>query len=200
MKKLILLCFVLALSSVHAAVPKVFISKEIFKKMPFSTQYKEDGALIMNVNHAAVKALIPQLNSIYQVNLEDRKESHITILTPPEFKDAMKKVFTIDEIIGHYGKHIQNIPFGLLCVGYRKSMDSLNQVFYLVVKSPTLFNLRTDLYAEAKARALKKQVPLVFRPEVYSPHITIGYVGNDVHDYTKGPESCLPNLELVLRD
>lgn len=197
LKKIGLLILLLTIDLAQAKV--LTLSREVFKKVPFSSQYSEDGALIRNVNYPAVNDLIPQLNKLYQLNLEDRREAHITVVTPPEFQSSLKKVFTTNEIVSRYQFGIQATPFEIVCVGSRKSSTGLNQVFYLVVKSNELNDLRVDLAKEANRRAKQQGVPLVFKPEVFWPHITIGYVGGDVFEFSKGSESCLPDVKLVIR-
>jgi hypothetical protein len=80
----------LFLSSLNLVKAKTFyLSRDVYKKMPFSTQYSESGALIKNVDYPSVNALIPQLNEHFNLKLEDRKEAHITVVTPPEFNSSL---------------------------------------------------------------------------------------------------------------
>jgi 2'-5' RNA ligase len=180
------------------SVKTLTLSRKVFQKVQFSYQYSEDGALIRNVYYPAVNDLIPQLNKLYKVDLEDRKEAHITVVTPPEYQKNLKEIFTTNDIISHYQHDMQELPFEVVCVGSRKSSTSSNRVFYLVVKSPDLLNLRFDLAKVARYRALERGIPMAFQPEVFWPHITIGYVKGDVFEFSKGPESCLPGVKLVL--
>lgn len=175
------------------------LSKDVFKRVPFSTLYSEDGALIRNVDYFSVNALIPQLNSLYKLNLEDRREAHITVITPPDFKSGLTKLFTVNEMLNRYSASIQGMPFHVVCVGSRTSSDRKKQVFYLVVKSNKLSNIRFDLAKEAKLRAAALNIPLVFKPENFYPHITIGYVNDDVFEFSKEPESCLKDVKLVIK-
>lgn len=183
--------------STLASAKTLRLSREVFRAVPFSSQYSDEGALIRSVHYPSVNALIPQLNALYDLKLSDRKEAHITVVTPPEFHASLVKVFTVDEMLARYKDTIQTLPFEVVCVGSRKSSDGKNHVFYLVVKSPGLSNLRFDLSKAAEARA--QNAPLVFKPEVFWPHITIGYINGDVFEFTKGPESCLPGVKLVLK-
>ena len=66
------------------AFGEIQIPKDVYKKVPFSSEFIEDGALIRNINYEAVEAIVPQLNSLYGVKLETRGEAHITVITPPE--------------------------------------------------------------------------------------------------------------------
>ncbi len=175
------------------------LSRNVFKKVAFSSLYSESGALIKNIDYPSVNALIPQLNSLYNLELSNRGEAHITVVTPPEFQSELKKVFKVEEILERYRTNIQDIPFEVVCVGSRKSSKGKNHVFYLVVKAPELFALRDDLAFEGKLRAEARQTPLVFKPEAFWPHITIGYIKDDVFEFTKGPESCLPDVKLVIQ-
>jgi 2'-5' RNA ligase len=175
------------------------LSREVFETMPFSSQYSEDGALIRSIHYSSVNALIPQLNSLFNLDLEDRKEAHITVVTPTEFQSSLIKVFTVNEMLARYSSHIQDLPFEVVCVGSRISSNGQNLVFYLVVKSAELSEIRFDLAQEAKFRAQAQNIPLVFKPEAFWAHITIGYIKGDVFEFSKGPESCLSDVKLVIR-
>lgn len=196
MKTLILLSFLISTLSYAKTLR---LSREVFQAVPFSSQYSEVGALIRSVHYPSVNALIPQLNSLYKLNLEDRREAHITIVTPPEFQSSLTKVFTVNEMLNRYSSSIQALPFEVVCVGSRKSSNGQSHVFYLVVKSHELSNIRFDLAQEAELRGRTQSIPLVFKPEAFWPHITIGYIKGDVFEFTKGPESCLVDVELVIK-
>ncbi|MFP5492876.1 MAG: hypothetical protein ACLGG0_15340 [Bacteriovoracia bacterium] len=187
------------LVSTYSYAKTLTLSREVFRTVPFSTQYSEDGALIRSVHYPSVNALIPQLNSLYKLDLKDRGEAHITIITPPEFQSSLGRVFTINEMLARYSSTIQTLPFEVVCVGSRKSSNGQNLVFYLVIKSSELTNIRFELSQEAKLRAESRGIPLMFKPEAFWPHITIGYIKGDVFEFTKGPESCLPDVELVIK-
>jgi 2'-5' RNA ligase len=199
MKLLLLMILGLSFNLAQAmSVKTLTLSRKVFQRVPFSSQYSEEGALIRNVYYPAVNDLIPQLNKLYQLDLEDRKEAHITVVTPPEYQKRLKDLFTVNDILSRYQNGMQGIPFEVVCVGSRKSSTSSNRVFYLVVKSPKLLNLRFDLAKVAGDRALEQGRPMIFQPEVFWPHITIGYEKGDVFEFSKGPESCLPGVKLVL--
>ncbi len=187
------------LISVCSFAATLDLSRDVFQNVPFSSQYSEDGALIRSIHYPSVNALIPQLNSLYKLNLEDRREAHITIITPPEFQLSLSKVFTVNEMLNRYSHNIQQLPFEIECVGSRKSSNCQNQVFYLVVKSPELTSIRYDLAQEANLRARSQGIPSVFKPEAFWANITIGYIKGDVFEFTKGPESCLTDTRLFIR-
>ncbi len=184
--------------STYSSAKTFMLSREVFKTVPFSSQYSEAGALIRNVHYLSVNALIPQLNAAYNLDLEDRGEAHVTVITPPEFQTSLSRVFTIDEILARYNPAIQDVPFEIVCVGSRKSTNKQNLVFYLVVKAPELTAIRNVLALEGDLRAKLLGIPFVFRPEAFWAHITIGYITGDVFEFTKGPESCLPDSHLVI--
>lgn len=196
MKILILLSLLL---STLSNAKTLTLSREVYQAVPFSSQYSDTGALIRSVHYPSVNALIPQLNALYKLNLEDRREAHITVISPPDFQTSLTKVFTVNEMLYRYSSNIQDLPFKIVCVGSRKSSDGQNLVFYLVVESPKLSEIRFDLAKEADLRARAQSIPLVFKPEVFYPHITIGYVKGDVFEFSKGIESCLPGVKLVVK-
>ena len=189
-------CFV---TTACSSVKTLTLSKDVFKSVPFSSQYSADGALIRNVDYPSVHALVSQLNSLYQINLQDRNEAHITVVTPPEFQASIAKFVSASEMLARYSPSIQSVPFDVVCVGSRKSSTAPNLVFFLVVKAPGLNAIRNDLAQEAASRARTRSVPFEFQPEAFWAHITIGFIKGDVFEFTKGPESCLPDVELIVR-
>lgn len=191
------ICCILISNFAHANT--LTLSRDIYQAVPFSSQFSEDGALIRNVHYPSVNALIPQLNALYQLDLEDRGESHITVITPPDFNSSLNKVFNIQEILARYSGSIQDHSFQVLCVGSQKSSNGKNQVFYLVVESTGIRDIRFDLAQEANLRAQNQNIPMVFKPEVFWPHITIGYVNGDVFEYDKGLDSCLRDVKFEIR-
>ena len=138
------------------AFGEIQIPKDVYKKVPFSSEFIEDGALIRNINYEAVEAIVPQLNSLYGVKLETRGEAHITVITPPEaqgwFTDHKGINYFISSIELHhkYFKTLQDTKFEIVCVGMRE--NETNKVFYLVVDSPELFAVRAEIAQELERR------------------------------------------------
>ena len=200
MNKLCVISLLLILSI--SSYAKITISNSIYKQVPFSSQFIEDGALIRNVNYNAIKELIPQLENKYGIKLESRGEAHITTISPPEaqgwFLDHKGINYLISSIEIHqkYFSTLQNTKFKIVCVGKRKS-DKGNIVFYLVVDSRDLFTIREEIQKELERRALFTDKKTNFSAKNFWPHITIGYVGGDVHGVSKGTETCIEDLNFT---
>ncbi len=210
--KSILALLVLGLCQTVFAEPvfskNVLLSKDIFRKVPFSSQYSEDGSLIRSIDFRSVNDLIPQLEEQFKVELkgnklEDRNESHITIITPPEGKTdffpgsiGIDKVLPTAEMINMYKGNIQNTSFEIECVGMQK--NATNTVFYLVVKeAEDILDIREEIY-----EIVQDEDPTIpFYPtNDYYPHITIGFVGGDVfvdengNKVSKGKDTCVAGI------
>ncbi len=187
------------------ASAKLKLSKEIFRTVPFSSQYSEDGALIRSVDFKSVNALIPKLEKKYKTllnrrKLEDRNEAHITVITPPEAKTGfipnnigIDQVITTTEMITKYKSTLQQTEFYIVCLGMQKNAQG-NIVFYLVVESEDILNIRNEI---ANIVIKSGRTDILFEPaKGYYPHITIGYIGGDVHGVSKGPETCVEDIKM----
>ena len=90
-KKVKNILILLIMGLCQTAFGEVLLSKNIFRNVPFSSQHSKDGSLIKSVDFRSVNDLIPQLEEHFKEllngqKLQDRNESHITVLTPPEGK------------------------------------------------------------------------------------------------------------------
>ena len=181
----------------------VLLSKDVFRKVPFSSQYSEDGSLIRSIDFRSVNDLIPQLEEQFKVELEDRNESHITVITPPEGKTdffpgsiGIDKVLPTAEMINMYKRGIQDTSFEIKCVGMQK--NATNTVFYLVVETEDILDIREEIYD-----IVQDEDPIIpFHPtKEYYPHITIGFVGGDVfvdedgNKVSKGLDTCVAGIK-----
>ena len=183
---------------------EIKLSKDVFRIVPFSSQYSEDGALIRSVDFRSVNDLIPQIekkfsNLLKNKKLSDRNEAHITVITPPEGQTGffpnsigIDQVITNSELIAKYKNQLQETKFDIECLGMQRNKKG-NIVFYLVVKSPDILKIRTEIANIVRQSDLQ----LTFEPiKNYYPHITVGYVGGDVHGVSKGKETCVANIEI----
>ena len=203
MKNKIIYLFLLMTLVSQAAMAEVLLSKKVFRKVPFSSQYSEDGSLIRSVDFRSVNDLIPQLESKFREllrgqSLQDRNESHITVITPPEGKTGFfpgsigtDKVLPTSEMINMYKGTLQETSFDIVCVGMQKNTKG-NIVFYLVVESEDIFDIRREI---SEIVSVDPTIP--FKPVGnYYPHITIGFVGGDVHGVSKGADTCVADVTL----
>jgi 2'-5' RNA ligase len=193
----------LLIFSVNSFGANIYLSSKIYQPMPYTDIFIDQGALVKNINYEAVKALIPQLEKIYSVKLEDRGEAHITLITPPNFsgilnpgKHGLHDVFSANEIHSMFSSYIQDVEFNVVCIGSLQN-DKGNLVFYLVVDSPELFDMRKSLQASYEKKAKAKKIPHYFNYLDFYPHITIGFVGDDIHGVSKGSETCINNHKLI---
>lgn len=197
----LILLFIFTISPVESK-EKVKLSNEIYKDVPFSSQFIDSGALIRNVNYGPVRKLIPQLERIFKLKLKSRGEAHITTITPPEAEGWFSNHKGINYLISSKELHQKYFPilqkkkFKVLCVGRQKNKKG-NIVFYLVVETPDLLAVRKNIQAEVEMRAKFSGLKSNFKAASFYPHITIGFVGGDVHGVSKGPETCVTDISFT---
>lgn len=199
------LIFLLSLSFTCFAKTEMVLPKGVYRTVPFSSQFLDAGALIRNVDYKAVNVLIPQIEKHIGKKLVDRGESHITVITPPEGKgwsfsnpEGINALISQEELHRKYFNHLQKTKFKITCLGERISENG-NHVFYLVVDSPGLFKVREEIGVELKKRSKFAGTKVEFDPQNYYPHITVGYIGGDVHNVSKGKETCIEDISLVFK-
>ena len=195
----------IAISFSGFAKTEMVLPKGVYRTVPFSSQFLDAGALIRNVDYKAVNILIPQIEKYIGKKLVDRGESHISVITPPEGKgwsfsnpEGINALISQEELHRKYFSNLQKTEFKIHCLGDRIS-DSGNHVFFLVVDSPELFKVREEISAELKRRSKFAGTKVEFDPQNYYPHITVGYIGGDVHNVSKGKETCIKDITLVFK-
>lgn len=147
-----------------------------------------DNFLAMNVDYSQVISLRSQIESALNIKLDYLKklnptgEAHITVITPVEFWDVLRSKFTIEEI-NYYGTRyeIQSSMIHINQIGSAKRMiDGMeNETFFLLSDSKNLRDIRWQIYYEFVRRGGDKNA---FDPTWFFPHITIGYIGRDLHE------------------
>lgn len=131
-----------------------------------------------------------------KVNLNNRGEAHITVITPPEFKKIQKKV-SMKEISDLAKKmKIVDSSYRPLCVGKGeiKNSPQAGSTFYVVVEFDRLFELRQRVYSLYLSRGGASED---FSPETFYPHITLGFTKRDLHfedGVIKDASSCIFSL------
>lgn len=172
------------------------IQDEVYKVVPFISHEipKPYGQyLIMNVNFAPVKKLFSSLDKYLAGALNKkaaRTEAHITVITPPEFDSVLSKVLTIKDINKlALEMKIQSFDFKVMCVG--RASFKKDSTYFLVVRSRKLQDLRKRIFDLYKKKGGE---PSQFDPNLFYPHITIGYTNKDLHlgphGVKKGINSC----------
>ncbi len=137
--------------------------------------------LSMNLPYAPYKILYEQIQKTEGIVLINRREAHITVVTPVEYDNVLKKHLHISEIhkIAENAK-IQAAAFTPICIGKGEKMlhDKLEKTYFVVVESPALLNLREQI-KEAYVKNGGK--PQDFVPEKFFPHITLGFTVRDLY-------------------
>jgi 2'-5' RNA ligase len=190
------------LVSTQNSKAQIVLDKNVFRNVPFSSQYSEDGSLIRSVDFRSVNDLIPQIEMAFErelngQKLQDRNESHITVITPPEGKTGffpgnvgIDSEYPTSEMISDYKNILQTTEFDIVCLGMQ-SNDKGNIVFYLVVESKDIMNIRSTIEEKVKGKNPNSKFSA---NENYYPHITIGFVGGDVFGVSKGTDTCVADV------
>lgn len=176
---------------------KVFNAPSTSEKAEFIAHTEEKpmkAYLAMNLPYAPYQALYEQLQKTEGVALNNRGEAHITVVTPIEYDRFLKRHLNIAEIhkIAEEAK-IQETDFTPVCIGSgeKELNGKLEKVYFVVVESPALIDLRGKI-EEAYVKNGGK--PQDFVPEKFFPHVTLGYTARDLHiedGVTKNKGACL---------
>lgn len=102
----------------------------------------------MNLDYKYVKPVFDAVNST-QVPLLNRGESHITIITPPEFSILASAGITIDQVnkIALDAK-IQSSKISVVCLGKEdvKIAGVQKIVYQILVQAPNLVKIREQIF------------------------------------------------------
>ena len=169
-----------------------------------------DTYLAMNFLYEPMQRVERQIETRFRVELKNRGEAHLTIITPPEYT-RLSAHFDIDEIETLVAGEIQSIPIAVTCLGrVRKQIvwagdpslqphKAIADSYFLVVDSPHLADLRHRVAGAFRARGGEVEA---FMPEAYQPHITIGFTHRDLHERDgaiKDQSACIAPVELTSR-
>lgn len=121
--------------------------------------------------------------------LRNRGEAHITVLTPPEYWNVLRKKLSADDLRALTGDcTLAKSRIVVRCIG-RATIPG-EATYFVVLEAPTLVDARRKIH---EAWVAQGGEPDLFRPEAFHPHVTLGYTKRDLHEadhVTKGPESC----------
>lgn len=166
--------------------------------IPHTTPKPYQRYVSYEMNYAPVKELLEVLK-LQTGPLKDRGEAHITVITPPEFDLVLGKLLTIEEINEvALAENIQDATFEPVCVGTGSKLD--RTAYYVVVRAPELVRIREAVYALYLSK--EGADPKAFNPHRFFPHITLGYVNDDVHEsdgLEKTDKTCPRGWEITLR-
>jgi len=146
-----------------------------------------DTTLALNVPYEPVRLARGQIADSLNIYLDyfkgwdPRGEAHVTVITPVEYWEALRHNISIEEIeIIAQVNHIQNSDLKVLGVGSGKAMldGKEEETFFFIVASANLRNIRKHIYRKFLENGGR---PEAFSPEMFYPHITIGYTRRDLH-------------------
>jgi len=170
--------------------PSLLIAKEL--RLPAETNY-----LSLDLNFQSFDHLRKELEGKLGTTLKHRGEAHITVITPPE-ANALAKKLPMDRILKiAESMDLKNTPYRPLCVGKGElsANGKVMQTYFVVIESEGLFKVRHKIYEEYLKKGGKKEA---FDPELFYPHVTLGFTDRDLHyeeGVIKGASSCLYNLK-----
>lgn len=170
------------------------VNRSVYKTMPYTEIYKKQGVLVYNVDFGPVNELKKSIEDNFEIKLKDRGEAHITVLTPPEYK-KISAYLNAEEIHLRFKDEIQRIQFTVKCLGQLR--EKRNTVYYIVVESSGLLDLRTKIFEMAKENAQNASID--FDPVKFYPHITVGFIDGDIHDRPKNMSSCSSPKNLIIK-
>ncbi len=151
----------------------------------------------MNINYRPVRDLYIQLYKSLDYKIKNRGEAHITVVTPVEFNQVLRKKISIDEInIIASDYHIQESRFDVVCIGEGKASikGRVERNYFVVVESSDLIEIRKSIQNLYVSRGGD---PSEFVAEHFFPHITLGFTKRDLHEndgVTKDRMSCISYL------
>lgn len=160
--------------------------------LPFYS-HAGSGALTMNIHYEPVSRLREYIESRIGVPLNFFKlwnpngEAHVTVITPPEYTNALKNHVTIEEIEDISAQHhIQESDLQILGIGHGQAQNTdgsiqqeLGETFFLIVHSINLMKIRRQIQSIYLQRGGD---PNQFNAENFYPHITIGYTVRDLYE------------------
>lgn len=159
--------------------------------------YGPDYWLGMNIDNKAVSEVRDKFEKQNpNLVLKNRADSHITVITPPEYQNILKPYLTpsqIDHIA--ISAQIQKAHFKVICIGRGVAYDGNHnkklQTYYLVVNSPDLIKIRKKIF---DAYVRNGGEPSQFDPQNFMSHITIAFTDRDLFESDgvyKQENSCI---------
>lgn len=157
-----------------------------------------DAYLAMTLNYEPFKEFVDKVDHFTYRAVQNRGEAHITVITPPEFKDDLSKFVTIQEINEIAEKSdIQKSSYKPVCLGKGTLVENgkFLENYFIVVESESLLNIRKKV-----AELYHKRGGSKFDPLHFYPHITLGFTDRDLHENAgiiKDARSCMKTLHIA---
>lgn len=184
-----------------SATENIVMSPAVHTKQEF-VAHTGSGAF---ANYLSQEVFFPPVKQVYLdvqkkmgLELKNRGEAHITVVTPPEYDGALKKFVSIDDINRiATSMDLQAAAFKPVCVGMgtAKRNNRDEKTFYIVVESARLVEIRQAIENEFIAKGGR---PGDFSATKFFPHITVGFTQADLHEsdgVIKDKNSCVLNIE-----
>lgn len=166
------------------------------RELSHDEQNENKSYLAMPLPFPPFDKLRQEIERSENLSLKNRGEAHITVITPPEFKVLQKKI-SMKEVTQIAAKmKLQETPVKPLCVGKGSLKDSkeTKETFFVVVQADRLFEIREALQ---KLYVSRGGNPGDFSPELFYPHVTLGFTQRDLHfedGVIKDASSCRYSL------
>ncbi|RAP36174.1 hypothetical protein B1207_08450 [Legionella quinlivanii] len=191
--KIISIGVLLLASMSDYAAEQISLSKNIYVNgsLPFESHRGSgpfDTAIAMNIQYQPIKSIREELSSYLQYSLRfftgwnEDGEAHITVITPPEYSEVIKKFVSIERIEEiAIENSIQNSDVKILGLGRGVASinDKAEETYFLIVKSKNLLQIRQLVYEEFVKNGGNKDA---WNPRHFHPHITVGYSLRDLHE------------------
>jgi 2'-5' RNA ligase len=192
--------FLYLMATIFLGVSCSLYAESIHHRVPFVSHindpvYGPDYWLGMNIDNDAITQIRNKFESEHpDLVLNNRDDSHITIITPPEYQTILQPYLTPESIdsIAELA-NIQQSHFKVICYGRGVAYDNDQQLqtYFLVVESPDLIKLRKKIF---DAYVKNGGDPSRFDPENFMPHITFGFTSHDLFESNgvyKQKNSCI---------
>ncbi len=168
-----------------------------------------DNTLAMNTGYQPILHLRKVIETVsgrkldYFKKWDPRGEAHITTITPVEYHRHLKPFLSMGDIDSIARKqNIQLSDVQILGIGSgRKIIDGLlEETFFIIVDSANLRRIRYSVY---QAYVRRGGHPRAWNPNIFYPHITIGYTKRDLHEsdgvFKNVQHSLDPRFRLIVR-
>ncbi len=188
----------LALSRVASSAVELKLEASAMhsKGQPFTKNLGQNSSakyLSLNLAFEPYRKLREQVEKILseesksKVELKNRGEAHVTVITPPEFNESLAAQINIEKVheMAETLQMQESTVLEPVCVGRGEAkIDGQTEyTYFLVVKAPKLLEVRKALQEKAKA----------FDAAHFYPHVTLGFTKQDLHEQQgviKNDKSC----------
>lgn len=192
--------------SVQAQYRTLSLSREVFDNADLAFRSNTAAGpfgsyLTMEIRYEPVREVFSHIQRALYPSLITRKEAHITVITPVEYRPYLEpkiKMAEINEIAQKM--KIQEAKFEVVGLGSgNANLDGkLEETFFIVVRSEDLLNIRKEIERIFVSRGGNLND---FKAEKYFPHITVGFTKRDLHEadgVIKDERSLDPRFTLVV--